>query len=264
MPPKNLEKSCNVYAIIWSNKNDISPDLVFISSNKKFWFNCNVCSHEYEQTPANKTRGSGCPFCSNKKLCIDKYCSFCLPKSCNVYSNIWSPKNNKKSEEVAISSNKKYLFDCHKCDHNYEQTPNDKTRGKGCPYCINKTERKVADYLKEQKIKFKKEFKIDNKKRYDFYLPDFNLILEVDGDQHFRQVSNWKSCEYTIENDIQKMNTALENGFSVLRIYQPDIFNDIIDWKRFIKDNLYLRKISDITCKSSVAGIYNNHLEQIV
>ncbi len=120
-------------------------------------------------------------------------------------------------------------------------------------------ERKVSDYLKEINIEFKKEFKINSKKRYDFFIKKFNLIIEVDGNHHFRQVRNWGNSGVNIENDIQKMEVALENGYSVLRIYQPDIWLDKIDWKKYINDNLYLRKSPDITCISSVPDIYSRH-----
>jgi hypothetical protein len=37
--PKTLEKSCDRYKDIWSNKNELRADQVFISSGVKFWFN---------------------------------------------------------------------------------------------------------------------------------------------------------------------------------------------------------------------------------
>jgi len=252
-----LSKSCNIYSSIWSSKNELKPEEVAISSGTKYWFDCPVCSHEYKQSPAKKTNGRGCPYCSNKKRCGK--CELCLQKSCNIYTDIWSSKNEHKSEEVAISCNKKYWFDCKICCHDYHQRPGDKTQGYGCPTCVNKTERKVADYLKEIDVKFKKEFKIDSNKRYDFLLQDYKLLIEVDGDQHFRQISNWQSCEENIENDIRKMKVAIENGYSILRIYQPDIFGDKIEWKKCISDNLYLRVIPAITCKSSAPYMYNRH-----
>jgi very-short-patch-repair endonuclease len=257
-----LPKSCNVYSDIWSSKNDKTPDQVSISNDKKYWFYCPDCSHSYEQKPSHKTSGSGCSFCTkfNTKLCGDMNCSFCLSKSCNIYSKIWSKKNNTQDHQVSISSSKRFFFDCLKCSHFYKQTPSDKTKGQGCPNCKNKTERKVADFLKENDVKFKKEFKIDSNKRYDFCLPDFNLIIEIDGEQHFRQVRNWKSCEYTIENDIKKMKTAIENDYSILRIYQPDIWEEKIDWKKIINDNLYLRKTPTVCYQSSIVGIYEKHL----
>jgi very-short-patch-repair endonuclease len=324
--PKSIEKSCFVYKAIWSSKNDLLPEMVSISSHKKFIFNCDICSHEYEQSPDKKMIGRGCPYCANKlrcgkcEICIDnscfiykdewsdrnkekceyvalqsnkKYwfncdicnheyekrpgsktnkgvgcpycvnklrcgsCEICLQNSCFIYKYIWSNKNKEKCEEVAISSGKKFIFNCLKCNHEYEQSPLNKTSGKGCPYCVNKTELKVADFLKEQNIKFISQFKI--KKFYDFYLPDFNLILEIDGDQHFKQVSNWGCHEENVNNDVEKMKTGLENSTSFLRIYQPDIWEDKIDWKTIILKNLYKRTLPDITYVSSKTDIYNVH-----
>jgi very-short-patch-repair endonuclease len=327
--PKSIEKSCYIYRDTWSSKNDILPELVSISSNKKYWFNCFVCSHEYEQSPLNKTSGNGCPYCANKLRCGE--CDKCLKNSCFIYKEEWSDKNKEKCEYVAISSGKKYWFNCLKCSHEYEQTPNkklsgrgcpycanqkrcgecerclnnscfrykatwsdnnkekcecvalnsnkkywfnclecsneyeqspgDKTnKGRGCPYCVNKTELKVTDFLKEQNIKFESQFKIKNiKKYYDFYLPDFDLILEIDGNQHFKQVSNWCCHEKTINNDIEKMKTGLENSLSFLRIYQPDIWGNKIDWKTTILKNLYKRTLPDISYVSSKTDIYNVH-----
>ena len=49
-----------------SEKNNITPDKVFPSSNKKYWFNCPK-GHSYFTVLASRTRiGSGCPKCSNQ------------------------------------------------------------------------------------------------------------------------------------------------------------------------------------------------------
>ena len=42
----------------------------------------------------------------------------------------------------------------------------------------------------------------NSKYRYDFLIKDLNLIIELDGNQHFKQVSNWTSPEYNLKNDI--------------------------------------------------------------
>jgi very-short-patch-repair endonuclease len=163
---------------------------------------------------------------------------------------------------VAINSNKKFYFDCNTCKDKYYQSPNNKTnRGNGCPSCVNKSEQKIADYLKIINVNFTPQYKIRNSiKRYDFYLPDHKLIVEVDGPQHFRQVSNWGSPEENLENDLQKMKIALSKGISILRIYQPDIFSDKIDWKRCIINNLYIRTTPTVTTVASDPEIYNNHI----
>jgi very-short-patch-repair endonuclease len=152
-----------------------------------------------------------------------------------------------------------YLEVVIECQTNYRQSPANKTKGNGCPGCKNKTEKKVLYFLKDNAVKFKSQFKITKSRSYDFFLIDFDLILEIDGNQHFKQVSNWENPEKVLQNDIQKMKIALENGFSILRIYQPDIWEDKIEWKKCINDNLYTRKTPDITCKSSIPNIYISH-----
>jgi very-short-patch-repair endonuclease len=260
-------KSCYEYRDIWSDKNTLSPQEVSIKSNKKIYFNCKSCKHEYEQVVSSKSEGKGCHYCSNNKICGSLDCGFCLTKSCYVYKDIWSVKNVTidgvyiKPETVAINSNKKIWFKCGECKDEYKQTPNKKTSlGNGCPSCVNKTELKVAEYLKEMNINFVRQYKIGTiSKRYDFYLQDQQLIIEVDGPQHFRQVSNWLRPEETLENDIQKMKTALSKGISVLRIYQPDIWSDKIDWKSCINRNLFTRLVAEIVTFANDREIYNNH-----
>ena len=47
-----------------SEKNGMTPDKVYPSSNKKYWFNCPK-GHSYYTVLASRTRiGSGCPKCS--------------------------------------------------------------------------------------------------------------------------------------------------------------------------------------------------------
>jgi very-short-patch-repair endonuclease len=255
-----LEYSCYKYINIWSEKNIKKPEAVAIRSGIKYLFNCDICNHEYEQTPDKKYIGRGCPFCSGNKICGALECLFCLEKSCHVYKDTWLDKNI-KPEMVAISSNKKYLFKCKFCKEEYNQSPNNKTAGKGCPFCVNKTEQRLADFLREMNINFIREYKMGTSiKRYDFYLPNQELIIEVDGPQHFQQIMDWTSPEENLENDIKKMKVALAKGISVLRIYQPDIFSDKIDWKTCINDNFYKRATPTIVTFSSDPEIYNNHV----
>jgi hypothetical protein len=241
-----LKNSCFRYKEEWSDKNKENCEYVAISSHKKYWFNCLNCSHEYEQSPDSKTnKGAGCPYCDNKLRC--GYCERCLKNSCFIYKDDWSDKNKKNCQYVAISSRKKFIFNCNICSHEYEQSPNSKSnQGQGCPYCVNKTELKVANFLKQQNIKFESQFKIKNIKKYY-------------GDQHFKQVSNWGCPIENVNNDIEKMKTGLENSISFLRIYQPDIWENKIEWKTIIKDNLYIRTLPDISYVSSNNSIYDNH-----
>jgi hypothetical protein len=75
---------------------------------------------------------------------------------------------------------------------------------------------------------------------------------------------NWNCPEENLKNDIQKMKTALANGISVLRIYQPDIWSDKIDWKKCINDNLYTRTTPTVIATASDPEIYNDHVTPLL
>jgi hypothetical protein len=54
--------------------------------------------------------------------------------------------------------------------------------GTGCPLCKNKTELKVLELLKTLNVDYKPQFRPGNCRRYyDFYIPEYNLIIEIDG-----------------------------------------------------------------------------------
>ena len=135
-PDKSLE---------WSKKNDNEPNKVMKSSNMKFLFDCKTCGHEYQMDPNHIGQGRGCTYCANKVLCDSVYCVFCREKTFKFLSPIksedWSDKNIEPSHMVLNSSNKKAIFDCKKCNHEYTSiisNTRDKS-GKGCPYCANMT-----------------------------------------------------------------------------------------------------------------------------
>jgi len=66
-PDNNLLVKFPVIAMEFdAEKNGITPDKVYPSSNKKYWFNCPK-GHSYFTVLASRTRvGSGCPKCSNQ------------------------------------------------------------------------------------------------------------------------------------------------------------------------------------------------------
>ena len=75
--------------------------------------------------------------------------------------------------------------------------------------------------------------------------------MEQDGPQHFIQVGNWQSHELTKTNDVYKMKCANENGYSIIRILQKDIWHDRYDWFDELIDN-----IDKIVLEKKVRNIY--------
>jgi hypothetical protein len=95
---------------------------------------------------------------------------------------------------------------------------------------------------------------------FDFLIEKHKIIIELDGRQHFEQVMNWKSPEDQQDNDKRKMQLANENGYSVIRILQEDVWYDRIDWINELKVNIgsliELKNVQNIFIGEE---IYNNH-----
>lgn len=55
------------------------------------------------------------------------------------------------------------------------------------------------------------------------------------------------------------MIKAIEQGYSFIRIFQEDIWNDKIDWQNLILDNLKVRSKPTILYFSSIETLYDYH-----
>jgi very-short-patch-repair endonuclease len=221
----------------------------------------------FEQTPSNHLFGNGCLYCgiesikTKQKTDVDDFI---------INANI---KHNNKydySKINYINARTKIIIICKEhCD--FEQTPDSHLRGSGCPHCINKTEFILYEYMQLLNYKIIRQFKKNwcknnNTNKYlpfDFCIEEYKIIIELDGRQHFEQVSNWSSPEEQLKNDKYKEQCANENGHSIIRILQEDVFNDKYDWKNELINNIEKIKINNIIqniymCKNNEYGNFIN------
>ena len=102
----------------------------------------------------------------------------------------------------------------------------------------------------------KRQFKVEWCKNklylpFDFVIEEKKIIIEIDGPQHFKQISNWTSPEIQIEKDKYKINCANENEYSVIRLLQEDILKDKFDWLIDIQES-----ISKIINEKTIQNIF--------
>lgn len=179
-----------------------------------------------------------------RKLCIEENCNKCFEKSFASHprSQFWSSKNEKNPREIFKNSGKKHLFNCDKCNHEFKIRIIHISKGHWCSVCKNKTEKLLFDWLKDNygkylEIKHQVRFqwcKNINTGRilpFDFCIHEKRIIIELDGEQHFSQVSNWKCPFETQKRDIFKMKKSIENGWSVIRLLQEDVLYNTNDWE---------------------------------
>lgn len=216
-------------------KNKIHPSKLFLNSRKKYWFNCENCVHAFATRLSNVKNGCWCPYCSSppKKLCLvnqDKICKQCYEKSFALHpkSKFWDYEKNKiHPSNVFMFSHDKYHFICEK-GHKFFTAIRCITKNfSWCPHCVNKMEDLVYTFLDiffdgEIVRQYKPSWCVSNMSKlklpFDFFIPAFNLIIEIDGPQHFKQIKGWISYKYNQTNDLYKTKLAIDNGISILRI----------------------------------------------
>jgi len=121
----------------WSSKNFTNINDVSLTHQKRYWFNCDKCSHEFEQYVYHIVKSDvWCPYCANKKLCANEECKMCFGNSfaSSEKALFWSSKNIGKPREFFKNCGKKFKFNC-ECGAEFESTLNNVTFGKWCKLC---------------------------------------------------------------------------------------------------------------------------------
>lgn len=116
-----------------------------------------------------------------------------------------------------------------------------------CGCAKSKGEEKIISLLLEMQIPFITQKRFDscifpetNKQLvFDFYLPEQNLLIEYDGEQHFHEIRNDRyDFQGLQKRDTFKNNWCIENNIKLVRIPYYDFDKLTIDnMRRIIKRN---------------------------
>ena len=108
-----------------------ATEVTAISGEKLLW----ICSkgHEWKTTVADRIRGRGCPYCSNRRV-LRGFND--LATTNPELAKEVSPNSKVKAEGVTVGTTKKLLWRCSK-GHEWIATVNSRSQGRGCPYCSN-------------------------------------------------------------------------------------------------------------------------------
>jgi hypothetical protein len=154
----------------------------YIDVGTKVIITCNTHGI-FEQYPYHHLAGKGC-----KRCAIDK----------------WRLTTEKFIEKAIIVHGHKYEYSLVEYEHGrikvdilcnnhgvFKQTPMTHLEGKGCPACLYKGETKVGEMLDILNIQYQKlTLNIDGYVCFpDFYLPDYDMIIEYNGGQHYAPTS---------------------------------------------------------------------------
>ena len=108
---------------------DITPEIITVKSNKKVWWKCKKCGHEWQAKIAKRTSGEGCPYCyrfekSNLQQKVQDYIEVkydydflheydCSLRCRNPKTNHLLPYDN----ELIIDDNTRVIIECHGEQH---------------------------------------------------------------------------------------------------------------------------------------------------
>lgn len=110
-----------------------------------------------------------------------------------------------------------------------------------CENTISYGERLIFNLLRHNHINFDRQYTLDGK-RFDFYLPDYNLLLEYDGKQHTMDVPWWGITHQSqVQNDALKNKIATKYKHHIIRFNHNSTVDDIIE---LLKPHLNLVKDS--------------------
>ena len=256
----SIQEFINKAKEIHGDKYDYS-DVEYINSQTKVIITCKEHG-QFEQVPSSHLQGCGCKMCGILLTIEKQTCS--IQEFINKAKEIHGDKYD-YSNVIYKGANEKVTIICKK-HGDFSQTPSKHINAKqGCSLCINKTESKLYEKLLVIYPTLTIQFKKDWCKRlfhlpYDFCIPECKIIIELDGEQHFKQVANWSSPEEQFENDKFKEKCANQNGYSIIRLLQEDVFYDTYDWVKELCD-----AIEEVKSSEGITNVYlckNGEYEQ--
>lgn len=212
--------------------NKVNPNVEILSdfcgAHNRIKAKCRVCGWEWN--PEAKTligiKPCGCPKCAGN-----------LPKTTEEFRRelaITHPTLQLLSPYIR-SNRKVYVF-CNECENYFWVTPNKLQQNRQCPHCnISRGEKIITNTLNSLNVKFVPQVKFDglvgtkgNLLSYDFYLPDFNLLIEFQGEQHEKPIDLFggeKQFAVQQEHDKRKRKYASDCNIELLEIWYYEIDN---------------------------------------
>ena len=122
---------------------DVLPNSVTPGSDKKVWWKCSCCGYEWYTSISKRVAGNGCPACVGKKVFVG-YND--LATTAPHIAQEWHHDKNTDIQPTSVTknSNKKVWWKC-KYGHEWQASVNNRTNGRGCPYCSKRSHSKILN-----------------------------------------------------------------------------------------------------------------------
>jgi predicted Zn-ribbon and HTH transcriptional regulator len=204
----------------------LGEENIYYDSNSKLNFYCDLCKEEilisWNQLRTNKS----CPKCNvtdyakRRRRNPDEILEIFLKAKIRLLDF-----DQYKNKQTVLNVR------CLNCGYEWKVCFNSIRCGSGCPNCKkSRGEEKIEEFFILNKIKYIYQHKFDDCKDkrhlpFDYFLPDFNLIVEYDGELHFephfalKYLENpYKFVEITKYHDFIKDQYCEINNIVLIRI----------------------------------------------
>lgn len=224
---------------------DINQDVEvigeYINAHTKILHKCKIDGYCWFVKPTHMLSGSICPKCNERKL-SDMY-----KKQHDIYAQQLLVVNpDLEVIDTYVNAKTPILHRCKIDGYEWKITPSNVLFGQGCPICQETNgERQIRQWLENNHILYVYQKTFDDCKDkkvlpFDFYLPNLNILIEFDGEQHFRPVDfsghnkelSFNKFETTQYHDNIKTQYCMDNNIKLLRI--PYFKNIEIELNNFI------------------------------
>ena len=234
--------------------------------NKKLVWKCSM-SHSWQAVIKSRSKGSGCPFCSGRRVSDSNRLSTSSPE---VASEWDFDRNELTPRDVTASSGKKYWWACSE-GHSWQAAISHRSSGTGCPKCAKRTsqiEKRFIEAFTEQT-----DFALTahgmrlNQLTYAsgrsgvevdmiFYYNHHYLLVEYDGNYWHREKA---------ELDTEKSRALLSLGDNILhaRIRENDLPDLDLVHDRFAQFRHSYHASESASIEATVKDIEKWFLERI-
>lgn len=225
-----IEKSRKVHG----DKYDYSKSVINGSNKTKIKIICPVHG-EFEQRINDHLNGYGCKKCGgNERLTTEQF----IERAKIVHGDKYD-----YSKAEYKSSTSRICIICPKHGE-FKQIPrNHLFLGAGCPQCNNNRKSKMEEGVYNKLIEY--GFAVERQKTFDwlkhkghlfldFFLPEYNIAIEVMGEQHFVPIGMFGGQKFLDEQhvrDNEKLLKCKENGIKMFYITKRNYsINEIIGY----------------------------------
>lgn len=225
----------NIVAIQKTSPNIEVLDRIYDGKCWKVHCRCKLDGYEWFATPHRVVAGDGCSRCAGKEK---KTTEMFKQELAKIHPDI-EVIGEYQGTHTGIQCR------CRRDGHIWSPTPRNLLAGWGCPNCsMSRGERRISNYLDLHGIEYEHEkgfsdCKDEHVLPFDFYLPSCNMVIEYDGEQHFRPVKfggadDTKAdarFERGQQHDRIKNEYCRNNAINILRIdyTQFDEIENILD-----------------------------------